>query len=232
MIKLLKLLAVLAVLGFPIAVIGFRLGLFPFVSSFKILGATVVLAAVIFFLGMLMSLIKRQDANLAKSARTAAMIALLPLIGLGSQMFTAKSVPEIHNISTDVANPPTFDKVIALRSDTSNPLEYNAAELASVQTKAYPNVKTLITELSLEDAHAQAKSVVEAMGLELVNSDPNGGIIEATETTAIWGFKDDIVVRISEKNGKTAIDLRSVSRIGRSDLGANAKRIEKFLAKF
>lgn len=232
MTKLLKLFAVLAVLGFPIAVVGFRLGLFPFDSSFKILGGTVVLAAVIFFLGMLMSFIKRQDAGLAKSARTAAMIALLPLIGLGSQMFTAKSVPAIHNISTDVVNPPEFDKVIALRTDVNNPLEYNIAELASVQIQAYPNVKTLITDLSLEEAHTQAKSVIESMGLELVNSDPSRGIIEATETTVIWGFKDDVVVQISEKNGKTAIDLRSVSRIGTSDLGANAKRIEKFLAKF
>ena len=70
------------------------------------------------------------------------------------------------------------------------------------------------------------------MGLELVNSDASQGIIEATETTAIWGFKDDMVVRITTLDGKTAVDVRSVSRIGRSDLGANAKRIEKFLAKF
>ena len=70
------------------------------------------------------------------------------------------------------------------------------------------------------------------MGLALVNSDAEKGIIEATETTAIWGFKDDVVVRVVEKDGKTIIDLRSVSRIGQSDLGANAKRIEKFLAKF
>ena len=70
------------------------------------------------------------------------------------------------------------------------------------------------------------------MGLELVNSDQSNGIIEATETTTIWGFKDDLVVRITESDGKTAVDLRSVSRIGMSDLGANARRIEKFLAKF
>ncbi len=232
MIKLLKLLAILAVLGFPIAVVGFRLDLFPFTSSFKILGATVVLAAVVFFLGMLTAFIMRKNVDLAKSARTAAMIALLPLIGLGSQMFTAKSVPAIHNISTDLVNPPAFDKVVALRSEANNPLAYNIAELASIQAKAYPNVKTLISDSSLNEAHANAKAVIESMGLELVNSDAANGIIEATETTAIWGFKDDIVVRITEKNGKTAIDLRSVSRIGTSDLGANAKRIEKFLAKF
>ena len=93
-------------------------------------------------------------------------------------------------------------------------------------------MKTLLTDLSVSDAHARAKAVVESMGLELVNSDVSNGIIEATQTTTLWGFKDDVVVRIVEQGDKTAVDLRSVSRIGMSDLGANAKRIEKFLAKF
>jgi uncharacterized protein (DUF1499 family) len=232
MIKILKPLAILALLGFPIAVVGFRLGAFPFSSSFQILTYTVYLSAAVFLVGMVMSFIKRADVNLAKSARTAALIALLPMIGIGTQVFTAQSVPGIHNISTDVVNPPKFDKVVALRGENTNPLEYNIDKLASVQTAAYPKVKTLITDLNISDAHARAKSVIESMGLELVNSDASNGIIEATETTTIWGFKDDLVVRITEQEDSTAIDLRSVSRIGMSDLGANAKRIEKFLAKF
>ncbi|MFT5692361.1 MAG: hypothetical protein ACI92E_001693 [Oceanicoccus sp.] len=232
MIKLLKPLAILAVLGFPIAVIGFRLNLWPFPTSFQILTYTVYLSVAVFFLSVVMSFVKRNDSALGKSARTATIIVLLPLVGLGSQLFTARSVPGIHNISTDIVNPPKFDKVVALRNDYTNPLEYNIEELAEIQSKAYPNVITLMTDLSIGEAHVQAKAVVESMGLELVNSDAETGIIEATETSAIWGFKDDIVVRISEKEGKTAVDLRSVSRIGRSDLGANANRIEKFLAKF
>ncbi len=232
MIKLLKPLAILALLGFPIAVIGFRLGAFPFSTSFQLLTYTVYLSAAVFLVGMVMSLVKRADVDLAKSARTAALIALLPMIGIGTQVFTAKSVPGIHNISTAVVNPTKFDKVVALRGENTNPLEYNIEKLATIQTEAYPKVKTLITDLSVIDAHARAKTVVESMGLELVNSDVSNGIIEATETTTIWGFKDDVVVRIAAQGDSTAIDLRSVSRIGMSDLGANAKRIEKFLAKF
>ncbi len=232
MTKLLKPLAVLAILGFPIAVIGFRLELFPFRTSFQLMTYTVYLSVAVFFVGMIVSFVKRKEQDLAKSARTAAMIALLPIIGLGTQVFTAQSVPAIHNISTDTIDPPKFDKVVSLRDESNNPLEYDSAQLAEVQAKAYPRVKTLLTDLSPGEAHAKAKSVVESMGLELVNSDVESGIIEATETTTIWGFKDDVVVRISEKEGKTAVDLRSVSRIGQSDLGANAKRIEKFLAKF
>jgi uncharacterized protein (DUF1499 family) len=232
MIKVLKSLAVVCIVGFPISVIGFRLGLFPFGTSFQLISYTLFLSLGVFFVGMVMSFIKRSDINFAKSARTLALIALLPAIGLGTQIVTAKSVPAIHNISTDLVNPPEFDKVVSIRSETNNPLEYDAAVLAEAQIAAYPNVKTLITELSPTDAHAKAKSVIESMGLELVNSDVDKGVIEATETTALWGFKDDIVVRITRKDGATAVDLRSVSRIGQSDLGANAKRIEKFLAKF
>ncbi len=230
--KLLKILAVVALLGFPVAVIGFRLGIFPFSTSFSLMGATAILAAAVFFLGMVLSFVKRSDAQVAKSARTAAMIALLPVIGLGTQAITGKSVPPIHNISTDTVNPPAFDKVVDLRTEGHNPLAYDTAKLADAQMAAYPNVKTLTTELSEQEAHARAKAVVESMGLELVNSDVDKGIIEATQTTAIWGFKDDMVVRITTLDGATAVDVRSVSRIGVSDLGANAKRIEKFLAKF
>ncbi len=232
MIKLLKPLAGLAILGFPISIVGFRLGLFPFSISFVLIKYTLFLAIGVFFLGLLLSVIKRADVDLAKSARTVAMIALLPIIGLGTQIFSGSSVPSIHNISTDVANPPAFDKVVALRNESHNPLDYDVDKLANVQTQAYPNVKTLITDLSINDAFSNAKMVVESMGLELVNSDASKGIIEATETTALWGFKDDVVIRITKKEGKTAVDMRSVSRIGRSDLGANARRIEKFLAKF
>lgn len=232
MLKLLKILAIVALLGFPVAVIGFRLGLFPFLTSFSMMGATAILAATVFFIGMVVSFVKRSDTEAAKSARTAAMIALLPVIGLGSQAISGSSVPSIHNISTDTVNPPAFDKVVALRTDEHNSLVYDTAALADLQNAAYPNVKTLTTELPEQEAHARAKAVIESMGLELVNSDAGKGIIEATETTAIWGFKDDMVVRITALDGKTAVDVRSVSRIGRSDLGANAKRIEKFLAKF
>ena len=230
--KVLKLLAIFAVLGFPMAVIGFRLNLFPFSVSGQLIKYTLFLSAAVFLVGILISLVKRIDNDLAKSARTSAMIALLPLIGIGTQIFVGMSVPRIHNISTDTVNPPKFDKVASLRSESHNPLEYNTEELASEQSQAYPKVKTLVSDMTLIDAHAKAKSVIESMGLALVNSDAEKGIIEATETTAIWGFKDDVVVRVVEKDGKTIIDLRSVSRIGQSDLGANAKRIEKFLAKF
>lgn len=226
-------LAVLALLGFPIAVLGYRLDLFNFLTSYRIMQWTVYLALALFFVGMVVTFLKRRsDPELSKAARTASYLAIIPIVALGSQIFTARSVPSIHNISTDTVNPPAFERVTEIRSAEHNPLDYDAEKLAAIQSEAYPDVTTLMTELSVADAHARALAIAESEGWDIVNSDPARGIIEATDTTLVWGFKDDVVIRVSEKEGMRAVDLRSVSRIGRSDLGANAKRIKKFLNAF
>lgn len=71
--------------------------------------------------------------------------------------------------------------------------------------------------------------VVQELGWELVDSDIVSGRIEATDTTRWFGFKDDVVIRISQEATGSVIDVRSKSRVGRSDVGVNAKRIETFL---
>jgi len=241
-IKLLKPLAILSLLGFPIAVAIYRFNLSGFSLSFKLISYSLFLALGIFFLSMVASFVLRKESEKSHSARIAALIAIVPIIGLGSQAITANSLPRIHNISTDTVNPAKFDKVVLLRDKSNNPHEYlgdtvlneeTKQTLADLQNAAYPEIKTHISSLSPAEAHAKAKSVAEELGWELVNSDSEAGIIEATETTLIWGFKDDVVIRIALNDaGKTAIDLHSVSRIGVSDIGANAKRITAFLEKF
>jgi len=234
----LKRLAILAVLGFPISVVGYRLGLFNFGVAFQIITVTFIVALVVFLISMVVSPIKRNSNPItAKAARTASLLCLLPMIGLGTQIVTGRSVPEIHNISTDLINPPQFDQVAQIRTDKHNPLAYDIATLAPIQKVAYPNVKTLIVAMDKNVAHARASAVAQKLGWKIISDNQAAGIIEATEATLLWDFKDDIVIRIStlgeqQGQGNVAIDLRSVSRIGRSDLGANAKRIEAFLTEF
>lgn len=232
--KLIKPAAIIALLGFPLAVIGYRLNLYPFGSAAKIIEFTVYLAVAVFFIGMVLSFAKRSsNPELAKAARIASYIAMVPIIGMGFIKFTADNVPPIHNISTDVVNPPAFDEIAEIRTAAHNPLEYDAEKLADVQLAAYPSVKTVVSELSLDEAYDRALQVAKSLNWEIVNADQTGGLIEATETTLLWGFKDDVVIRVTPMEDQTsAIDLRSVSRIGISDLGANAKRIEAFIEKF
>ena len=107
-----------------------------------------------------------------------------------------------------------------------------AAELAALQLAAYPDVKHLESELSVADAVARSESVLEGQGLKIVSTDSEAGLVEATATTFWFGFKDDVVVRVIADAAGSRIDVRSVSRVGQSDVGANAARIEAFLAAF
>ena len=151
-------------------------------------------------------------------------------------MLKAQSVPGIHDISTDTDNPPEFSVLVAERLETDNDLIYEdevvGAETAEIQRAAYPYVQTLASELSVVDATNRAAEVLQNQGLEVANVDPNAGLVEATATTAWFGFKDDVVVRVVAEGSGSAIDVRSVSRVGRSDIGANAARIEVFLTAF
>ena len=74
-----------------------------------------------------------------------------------------------------------------------------------------------------------SKQAVENLGWKLVNVDADKGIIEATETTAWFGFKDDIIIRVTDNDSERLVDIRSKSRVGQSDLGKNAARIHRFI---
>ncbi|MBT6245129.1 MAG: DUF1499 domain-containing protein [Gammaproteobacteria bacterium] len=103
--------------------------------------------------------------------------------------------------------------------------------MAALQEEFYPEVQSLVSDMSVQEAQARARTVLEDMGLDIIASG-RIGLIEATATTFWFGFKDDLVVRIRAEGSKSIIDVRSVSRVGQSDLGVNAARILNFLEKF
>ena len=225
----LKRLAIFSVLILPVAVIGYRIGLYDFPIALIMLAVSLLIAAIIFLTSLFINL-KHRSSNPSNSKRAqfSMYISLVPLLFLGSQVVTAKSFPTIHNISTDIVDPPQFSEIVALRGSDSNPHTYNANELAELQKAAYPKIKTLSVQESAGNAFNKSLLLVEELGWDLVSTNQQLGIIEASQTSMLWGFTDDIVVRIHENHDKTEIDLRSVSRVGRSDLGANAKRIQRF----
>ena len=143
----------------------------------------------------------------------------------------AQSVPRIHDITTDTANPPLFVAVLPLRKDAPNTAAYGGKEVAEQQLKGYPDIKSLDLSVPPQVAFARALDVAESMGWALVASSAAEGRIEATATTPWFGFKDDIVVRVAPAGSGSKIDVRSVSRVGRSDIGTNAKRIREYLAR-
>jgi uncharacterized protein (DUF1499 family) len=140
-----------------------------------------------------------------------------------------RSVPPIHDITTDLQNPPEFVAMVRLREDAPNPPEYAGEETAEAQREAYPDIQPLITSRDLQEVMDEAIFLIVNRGWELAAINRNDGRIEATEKLAWFGFKDDVVLRFTETEEGTRVDMRSKSRIGRSDVGVNAKRIEKFL---
>lgn len=141
----------------------------------------------------------------------------------------ARSVPPIHDITTDMENPPEFVAMIRLRENSPNPPEYTGDDTAEAQREAYPYIQPLMLNADVQDVMDHAVMVLIDRKWNIVAINRNDGRIEATEKLAWFGFKDDVVLRFTETDDGTRVDMRSKSRIGRSDVGVNAKRIERFL---
>ena len=143
----------------------------------------------------------------------------------------AKRVPPIHDITTNVERPPQFVALLPERHKSPNGAAYGGADVAAQQKKAYADIVPKVVAGQPADAFARSVEVARAMGWRIVEADGIEGRIEATATTTWFGFQDDIVIRIVPSPQGSLVDVRSASRVGRSDIGANAKRIREFLAR-
>ncbi len=144
------------------------------------------------------------------------------------------TIPPIHDITTDLENPPAFVAVMSLRGTDSNTTDYgNWGQMtperqASLQREAYPDIVTQTFDEPADVIFDRALAAARDQGWEIVAAAPEEGRIEATATTFWFRFKDDVVIRIRETDGTTYLDARSTSRVGVSDVGKNAARLRAF----
>lgn len=212
---------------------GSRLGLWHFRTGFRLMEGSAYVALFAIFTGCmaLAGPIRRKQ----RRPLTITVLSLLLALGvLAVPLFwklSAGKLPKIHDISTDTANPPPFDAIIPLRSSAPNPASYGGSEIAAQQLTAYPALKTLPLPYPPEQVFTRALQVAAGMGWKIVAAVPAEGRIEASDTTFWFGFVDDIVIRITPAGSGSKLDIRSVSRIGLSDVGTNARRIGKFLSR-
>ena len=170
----------------------------------------------------------RRHQRLALGVAIASAVVGLVAVGVPySWQRRARTVPPIHDISTDLDNPPAFQAIVPLRAEAPNSLE-RPPMLATQQREGYPDVAPITLSLPPDRVFNRALDVAEGMGWEIVESDAEARTIEATDTTRWFGFKDDVVVRVTPWGSGTRVDVRSVSRVGRSDVGTNAQRIRAF----
>ena len=218
--------AVLVAAGF-----GAQFGLWDFRFGFQLLRwseYTGIAAVVLALIGLALPRFRR--------GRVPLLVATL-VVGVAVAWFplqwqrNARSVPPINDITTDMENPPAFVVLVPARAGLSVPTVYPGRATAEQQKRGYPDLKPLELQEPPPAAFVRALDAAKAMGWAIVAADPAAGRIEATAKTPWFGFKDDVVVRVTALNAGSRIDVRSVSRVGRGDLGTNAKRIRTYLEK-
>ena len=226
-------LALLSLIMAMFAGIGTRWEFWDFRIGFRILswGAYGAIAALLL---SLIGIVLTRPGKARKGFLRAvlAFVISLGLIGyLGEWSWKARHVPPIHDITTDMENPPRFLAILQLRQDAPNPAEYGGPMIAAQQREGYPDLHPLKLNMPPDQAFNRALAAAREMGWVVVDANPAAGRIEATDTTFWFGFKDDIVVRVTLEGIGSRIDVRSVSRVGRSDVGTNAARIRRYFEK-
>jgi uncharacterized protein (DUF1499 family) len=228
---LLLLLALVNAVAFALSGFGTRFGLWDWITGFTILRVAAYAALGIGALAIVAMLIPRLGARGTVNAVAAVIISLGVLAIPLRWMQLAKTLPVITDVTSDIGNPPPFVAILPLRAGAPVPSAHPGAAVAQAQRAAYPDIAPLVLSIPPNDAFVKAANVARMAGWEIVAADSVAGRIEAVATTPWFGFKDDVVVRITATPTGSRIDVRSVSRVGQSDLGTNAERIRTYLAK-
>jgi len=243
---------------FMVSALGVKFGLWPWQFGLGVLivewGPRLLIAAAVIALVALIALLVRKPRRGWPVALIALIIPALGLGYLGWIKAQSDGIPPIHDISTDIVDPPVPSApLLALRTaDEANPVldmtaPLTAAEayqggrfarfgdksLGRVGQEAYPALQTVELAVPPATAFAAARDAARGMGWTLVTEDEAAGTVEATAETFWFGFQDDVIIRVrAASSGQgSRIDVRSISRVGLSDLGANAKRIDLYLAR-
>lgn len=220
-------LAAIAVLGYRFGVINHQFAVVILLGG-AALGMMAALSGVVSILAIITAVESKVTG--APLAITGLILGLAVVVPVSHTLQAGHKVPRIHDITTDLQNPPAFAAIAAIRTAEHNPLDRKTpAQLSELQLVGYPELGSLLLDKDAVQVFENAVSLVKERGWEIAAASAENGVIEATETTRIMGFKDDIVIRISAKEGKSIVDMRSVSRVGISDMGTNAARIKMFL---
>lgn len=245
-------LSLLLPVWFMIAALGVKFGLWPWRLGLGVLivqwGPRLLIAAAVVAVIALIAVLVRTP---RRGWQTALIALLIPALGFGYMGWVrtqSADIPPIHDVATDIADPPTpSERLLALRAaDDANPVldmtapltaadayqgprfaRFGDKNLGQVGHEAYPAVRTLRVAAPPSAVFAAARKASSDMGWSLVSEDEVSGRIEATSETFWFGFKDDVIIRVrpAADGGGSLVDVRSISRVGLSDLGANARRI-------
>jgi hypothetical protein len=232
------LLGVGAVLAALVAALGSATGMWSFRSGLTALRYLFFAAAAGALLGLIGLVMARRRAKLMLANLLALVVALGFVLYLGNLVRIAKSVPAIHDVATDLDDLPQFTRLKIRADNLENIPDEGRAELKAlapedrwkaIHRTHYGDLRTVRLPLPPQQAVRRAASLAGERGWQVALVDEDQ--VEATATSTFFRFKDDVVVRVRPApGGGSEIDMRSISRVGGSDVGMNAKRIRAFLA--
>ncbi len=165
-----------------------------------------------------------------RRARGGIALAVMLLAALGGLALPSAGRPLINDITTDLDEPPQFVHAATLPANRDRDLSY-PGDFAAQQRQGYPHLAPLYLRRSPAEALARARSAIESLPFARITAtDEEAGTIEATNESRTFHFVDDVVVRVRPHRRGSRVDVRSKSRDGKSDMGANARRIETILS--
>ena len=219
----------IALVALPVGALGHRFGLLQLAAGSALVFSGIVLATIVLVLGIATLVFvytrrRRADRVPALIGLAASVVVLV----VTAPYYAALSLPMTNDVSTDRDDPPVFEHVAADRAPDANLLDFTEEE-ARVQAEGYLDLVGIRASGGAEENFAKAVDVARALGWDVVSENAASGLIEATATTFWFGFRDDVAIRVRSEDDGTVVDLRSASRVGLHDLGANAKRIRAFV---
>jgi len=216
-----------------VGLLGAYLGILPPMAGFQTFVAGALLgglfSTVLALIGIFLTRGGRDPAGRAK-ALVGLSIGLGLLIVILAAASTGGSAPPINDITTDLDDPPAFADSMLVPEYADRDMSY-PADFVVIVRESYPDLVPLRVDDDPSVVFPRAVQAAEALGWEVVAQDGGAGAFYARHETSIFRFVDDVVVRISPDGSGSRIDVRSKSRDGRGDLGANAARIRAFLAE-
>lgn len=233
---------------FLVGALGVKFGLWPWTIGLFATPLYLVGTALLALVAVIVSLIRKPRQGVG-AALGALAIPVVVAGGFIAMQRAGPPIPPIHDVATNVADAPSFTPatLAARQASGANPVIEMSAKLGStpayaanvalkdktlgeVGAAAYPALKPLNAAADPATTYAAALAEAEAQGWTVTTKDPAAGVVEAVAETALFGFKDDVTIRVRAAGTGSVVDVRSVSRVGLSDMGTNAKRITGYLA--
>ncbi len=226
-----------------VAAVGTAWDFWAYTSGLKGVAGAFLLGIAALLIGLVQEWrVRKSTTPPLRARRWVGMLVALVYVGwVGTFLVKALTVPAIHDISTDLADPPAFQTLQMRADNLDNVPGADDAKMrgltpeqrwAMVHQKAYGDIRSVRVNEPVATVIAKAERLAKARGWDVAMSLPEEGRLEATETSAFFQFKDDVILRVrpSDTGAGSIVDMRSVSRVGQSDLGMNAKRVRSFLA--